>query len=166
MTHFYWYGVEIFGFLNDGSDFWQTLAMIITLTIALYTFIKVLILRQRDKKLIIFCYLNYCLLMIYVLFFKSIGISGYNFDLVKYINDGVSFDLLGLVFNLVMFIPLGFLFSPKVRNIGIFLGLILCIELIQGVLSLGIFDLGDLLFNTLGFFIGSVLHYCLNKASF
>jgi glycopeptide antibiotics resistance protein len=76
-------------------------------------------------------------------------------------------DLSNLVGNIVAFIPFGMFLVFLSKNKGMsFIGvfarsftLSLCIEYLQGVFSLGIFDVDDLILNT----FGGLLGYCAIK---
>lgn len=74
-------------------------------------------------------------------------------------------DLSNLVGNIVAFIPFGMflvLFSKRTSFIGAFvrsLSLSLCLECLQIVFSIGIFDVDDLILNT----SGGLLGYCAIK---
>lgn len=168
MTYFYWYGVRLFGFWDDGADFWRTLGVIVLLTVLFYKAISALVSRRLDKRLVIFYYILYFLLVVYVLFFKSVGVQGYNFDLIKYIADGFEIDFKGFLLNLLMFLPLGLLFRPRIKSIGLFLVFITSCEWLQWRFALGFFDLGDILLNVIGFFLGNLVSLYLieNKGFF
>ena len=62
--------------------------------------------------------------------------------------------------NIVMFVPFGFLgwIFPKLRNfkplVYRFLSVLLSVEALQYFTRLGVFDVDDLILNTLGVFIG------------
>lgn len=166
MTYFYWYGVELFGFWSDNTDFWRTLGIILLVTVFFYTVIEGLVSRCLDKRLVIFYYMLYFLLIVYVLFFKSIGVQGYNFNLVNYIVDGFGVDFKGFLFNLLMFLPLGLLFRPRIKSIGLFLVFITSCEWLQWYLALGFFDAGDILLNVIGFFLGNLVFLYIKDKDF
>ena len=82
----------------------------------------------------------------------------YTFNPLSFISDFTSGSRFVPIMNLVMFIPLGFLFRPSKENfILAFFGL-LTIETAQYVFHLGIFDLGDVTLNLLSISIGTLLH--------
>lgn len=98
------------------------------------------------------------MILIYVILLKNIGIQGYSFNPLSFISDFTSGSRFVPIMNLVMFIPLGFLFRPSKENfILAFFGL-LTIETAQYVFHLGIFDLGDVTLNLLSISIGTLLH--------
>lgn len=86
----------------------------------------------------------------------------------KAIQNGRS-DLISEVFwNVVLFIPLGILFSlllSKRKWISIVLGMLLSsgIELTQLILHRGLFEFDDIFHNTLGTFIGFIVYLLVSK---
>lgn len=75
-------------------------------------------------------------------------------------NKGLLIAGLNLVGNLLILAPIGILLSagfPTIRRSTIFmlaLGTSLCIEFIQHIFQIGIFDVDDVLLNSLGFIFG------------
>lgn len=69
--------------------------------------------------------------------------------------------------NILCFVPMGFLLSlgskKPGRVFGQALGLILAIELVQYVTTLGYFDIDDIVSNLLGVFLGWLLYRLLRK---
>ena len=69
--------------------------------------------------------------------------------------------------NILCFVPMGFLLSLGPKSPGrVFwqaLGLILAIELVQYVTTLGYFDIDDIVSNLLGVFMGWLLYRLLRK---
>lgn len=106
----------------------------------------------------------------YVMYRLQLG----NFTPLKSISQSVqnlsSHDLINLVGNIIVFVPYGCLL-PIYRNhrvsfagafIGAF-GLSLCLECLQVVLSMGTFDVDDLLLNTLGGLLGCAAYRLVAK---
>ena len=60
--------------------------------------------------------------------------------------------------NLLMFIPLGLLFSSRMSNLLLCLIALFSVESIQYFEHLGIFDLGDIVLNMLGLLVGTAIH--------
>ena len=60
--------------------------------------------------------------------------------------------------NLLMFIPLGLLFSSRLSNLLLCLLTLFSVESIQYFGYLGVFDLGDITLNMLGILIGTAIH--------
>lgn len=77
-------------------------------------------------------------------------------------NFGVIYDM---VFNILLFIPAGILIELKKRNVGfsIFasLGVSLIIEFVQSITGRGLFEISDIINNTLGGVIGTVFVYTI-----
>ena len=64
--------------------------------------------------------------------------------------------------NLLMFIPLGLLFSSRLSNLLLCLLTLFSVESIQYFGYLGVFDLGDITLNMLGILIGTAIINSLN----
>ncbi len=62
------------------------------------------------------------------------------------------------IMNLLMFIPLGLLFSSRMSNLLLCLIALFSVESIQYFGHLGIFDLGDIVLNMLGLLVGTAIH--------
>jgi glycopeptide antibiotics resistance protein len=96
-------------------------------------------------------------------FFKTMSnFNGINLNPLSIINDfknHFNHALLLAVTNTLLYVPLGIYirFKVKISNFKLFIGFllyILLIEVIQNVSHRGIFDINDIILNTLGFFIG------------
>lgn len=105
----------------------------------------------------------YFVVVIGLSFFKSIHyFTGMNFNPLNIINEFRSYfqhTLFLLVSNLLIYLPLGIFvrFKMKVNNSKLIIGFllyILLIEIMQYVSHTGIFDINDIILNTLGFLIG------------
>lgn len=155
MKFLYFYAIGIIGFSSSGVDFFRPLLAI--LTIILFTLLRMIYTKKISINIVRFLYILYFAVLIFMLFFKSLGVQGINLNLVAYFRDLFTIDYLVPVFNLLLFVPLGFLFAPTYKNLLFFLSMIFVCELMQYVLKVGIFDVGDILFNTLGFLFGSAL---------
>lgn len=142
-------------FPTSGSvDFVIPLIQILLITFYLYFFVQSFISGFFPKWAIYIFYIIYCLLLIYLLFFKNIGIQGIEWNPLMFIQDLLSAVVL---LNIVMFIPSGFLFKFNKKNLLLFILVIFLVEISQYVFALGIFDVGDIFTNTCGFIIGSAL---------
>lgn len=124
------------------------------ITFYLYLFVQSFISGFFPKWAIYIFYIIYCLLLIYLLFFKNIGIQGIEWNPLMFIQDLLSAVVL---LNIVMFVPSGFLFKFNKKNLLLFILIIFLVEISQYVFALGIFDFGDIFTNTCGFIIGSAL---------
>lgn len=74
----------------------------------------------------------------------------------------------GIVVNLLLTLPIGYLMPQllpltAVRAVLLGAGVSLCIELIQLITRLGMFELDDLIYNTLGVALGYGLLVCMEK---
>ncbi|MFH6737401.1 VanZ family protein [Streptococcus suis] len=117
-----------------------------------------LVYKPRISRLTLcFFYACYGLLLVYLLFFKSMGVRGVNWDLLSTFSQDLFLNPAILVFNLLLFLPLGLLFSFSWKKLSLFVGAILLVEACQFFFSLGFFDLGDILLNTSGFSLGNFL---------
>ncbi|EHJ52006.1 VanZ family protein [Streptococcus macacae] len=150
---------------NYGLSFALGLNIIITfiLTYFTYVFLKFCQTRQIQNTTIISCYMVYGLTLIYLLFLKNIGSQGLILNPLSFIRDISHGSRFVPFMNLVMFIPLGFLFSLTKLNLSLtLLGLVL-IESCQYVFHLGVLDLGDITLNLLSIIIGSCFRYTYLK---
>ncbi len=101
--------------------------------------------------------------------------GGLNLIPLQFVVDGLLKNvpsatiLLNVVGNIVIFLPLGILlpiFFQKLTRKQIVLigsGVSLIIELLQGIIGLGIFDIDDLMTNTLGTLLGVIVYTKLCK---
>ena len=136
-------------------SFTLTLNTIIILILTYFTFILMhLVYTKKITSLTVavFYFIYFMILL------KNIGIQGYSFNPLSFISDFTSDSRFVTIMNLVMFIPLGFLFRPSKENfILAFFGL-LTTETAQYVFHLGIFDLGDVTLNLLSIGMGTMMH--------
>ena len=84
------------------------------------------------------------------------------------IREYVPQALEGIVVNLLLTLPIGYLLPQllpltAVRAVLLGAGVSLCIELIQLITRLGMFELDDLIYNTLGVALGYGLLVCMEK---
>ena len=88
------------------------------------------------------------------------------------VEDGVKLKnpqaLEGIVVNLLLTLPIGYLLPQMlplsaVRAVLLGAGVSLCIELIQLITRLGMFELDDFIYNTLGAALGYWLLVCMEK---
>lgn len=120
-------------------------------------------------------YIIYLVFLVSIVFFKA-GVyhRQYNFipllNLFKHQNVNNNIFIINIISNIFMFIPLGIvalLFTKnKIFNsLQVFLYTSLFIELIQFIFKRGVFDIDDIILNTIGGFIGVYLTYkFLSKA--
>lgn len=136
--------------------------------------------RELIRKISWLCFILYLAGMAYFLFFSEglhrSGSSDYRYNLVAFqeikralyclrIGD-VKYFLLNVVMNVAAFTPFGFflpIISPKNKKfLNIFLlslELTLAIEALQLLFKVGIFDIDDIIMNTLGGVLGYGIYY-------
>ena len=158
MEYLYFQFISIFGFPTGGSDFWRPLFIILILTLFLFTFLRASYTHRLDTRLIRISYFLYCLILVYSLLFKNLGIQGVNFNLVEFIKDSLLIDSTIPLLNIIIFIPIGGLFKFNFKTVMRFIFFITIIETSQYVFHLGFFDIGDIFTNTIGFIIGNNIH--------
>lgn len=88
---------------------------------------------------------------------------------INYRNVSFSMFLMNVVGNIVVFVPMGFLL-PLLGSKGRFFptffasfGISLCIECIQLITKVGVFDVDDLILNTIGGIIGFILCFIVHR---
>ncbi|MGT2949128.1 hypothetical protein [Streptococcus devriesei] len=151
---------------NYGLDFALFLNVIITLILSYFTFVllKFCCTQQIKSTSIIISYLIYSLLLVYAILLKNIGHQGLVLDPLSFIHDIANGSRFVPAMNLLMFIPIGFLYPPSKANLSLsLLGLIL-LESCQYVFHLGVLDLGDISLNFISLLIGNSFHIsCLPR---
>ena len=138
-------------------DVIPTLAAILLMTAFCFNILRLIYKPKISRSTLYFFYCSYILLLIYLLFFKSIGVQGFNWNLFSTFTQDLFLNPAVLVFNLLLFLPLGLLVPFSWKKLTLFIGAILTIEVCQYAFSLGFFDLGDILLNTIGFVLGNFL---------
>ncbi|HEM3071193.1 VanZ family protein [Streptococcus suis] len=138
-------------------DFLPSLTAILLMTGVCFTLFRLVYQPGISRLTLLFFYTCYGLLLVYLLFFKSMGVRGVNWDLLSTFSQDLFLNPAILVFNLLLFLPLGLLFSFSWKKLSLFVGAILLVEACQFFFSLGFFDLGDILLNTSGFALGNFL---------
>ena len=88
----------------------------------------------------------------------------------NYFSTGDKYELCGIIINILMFIPFGFLVAELFRNkkpllIGLFAGIVLTltIEILQYLTHTGTFEIDDILHNTVGSLFGVVIWTMYNR---
>jgi len=127
-----------------------------------------------EKKLIIVLFGFYCIYLFNLTLIRPEGViyQSYNLELFKnlimiYCNSKTTFFYLFLG-NIFVFIPLG-LFYRYLFKFGFFKTIVavfltsLIIEISQLVLKVGVFELDDLILNTLGGIIGCVIYLLVER---
>ena len=82
------------------------------------------------------------------------------------LSHGVRIDFYDISFNIVMFIPLGFLLAIQIKKPWWIVFICsLCIELTQLITGRGLFEAADIMFNTLGGCIGIAIIQLVEAAT-
>ena len=134
------------------------LVIIILLGYFVYAFLKLLITRKLKKQTLLLLYFIYFLALFYLLFLKNIGIQGLSLNPLSFARELYWGSHFVPIMNLLMFIPLGLLFSSRMSNLLLCLIALFSVESIQYFGHLGIFDLGDIVLNMLGLLVGTAIH--------
>ena len=138
-------------------DIFPTLVAILLMTAFCFNIFRLIYRSKISRPTLYFFYCSYLLLFIYLLFFKSIGVKGFNWNLFSTFTQDLFLNPAVLVFNLLLFLPLGLLVPFSWKKLTLFIGAILIIEVCQYTFSLGFFDLVDILLNTIGFVLGNFI---------
>lgn len=131
------------------------LPFVLALALLIHTFLRTLYTHHLSRQLLLGLYIIYALFLIFVLFFKSQGISGINLNLGTSIFEMIHIDPKLALGNLLLFVPLGFLFPGKWQSWLRFFLLISLVEVAQYIFHLGFLDIGDILLNSLGFMLAT-----------
>ena len=134
------------------------LVIIILLGYFVYAFLKLLLTRKIKKQTLLLLYFIYFLSLFYLLFLKNIGIQGVSLNPLSFALELHWGSHFVPIMNLLMFIPLGLLFSSRMSNHLLCLIALFSVESIQYFGHLGIFDLGDIVLNMLGLLVGTAIH--------
>ena len=108
-----------------------------------------------SKKLL---WLQYFIILLFLLFVRNIGFKGVELNILNSSKSWLSnsYNVVITIANLLMYMPLSLNFTNKnpKKIIPVMLFLIIIFESIQYMLSLGVFDVGDIILNIIGFIIG------------
>ena len=124
-------------------------------------------------------FIIYCFVLVYVLFLSRGTRDGYTFaeymrrftnfipfkTIVEYVKryiDGYrNLSVLNLLGNLALFVPMGMALPCLSRKLNRFwkvtltvLGMVVAVELVQGLLRVGSIDIDDVIFNVVGAMVG------------
>lgn len=116
-----------------------------------------LLTRRFSKLFLVVQSIAYCILLTIVIMFKSIGVQAINLNPLSILTQFGEGAFIVLA-NIVLFIPIGFILFSFVKPIKkaiiySFLGL-LCLEITQYILHLGVADISDLFTNLAGIGLG------------
>ena len=124
-------------------------------------------------------FIIYCFVLVYVLFLSRGTRDGFTFaeymrrftnfipfkTIIEYVQryiDGYrNLSVLNLLGNFVLFMPMGVLLPCVIRKLDRFwkvtltvLGMVVMVEIVQGILRVGSVDIDDVIFNVVGAMIG------------
>ena len=134
------------------------LVIIVLLSYFVYAFLKLLLTRKLKKQTLLLLYFIYFLALFYLLFLKNIGTQGLSLNPLSFARELYLGSHFVPIMNLLMFIPLGLLFSSRLSNLLLCLLTLFSVESIQYFGHLGVFDLGDITLNMLGILVGTAIH--------
>ena len=134
------------------------LVIIVLLSYFVYAFLKLLLTRKLKKQTLLLLYFIYFLALFYLLFLKNIGTQGLSLTPLSFARELYGASHFVPIMNLLMFIPLGLLFSSRLSNLLLCLLTLFSVESIQYFGHLGVFDLGDITLNMLGILVGTAIH--------
>ena len=134
------------------------LVIIILLGYFVYAFLKLLLTIKLKKQTLLLLYFIYFLALFYLLFLKNIGTQGLSLTPLSFARELYWGSHFVPIMNLLMFIPLGLLFSSRLSNLLLCLLTLFSVESIQYFGHLGVFDLGDITLNMLGILVGTAIH--------
>lgn len=134
------------------------LVIIVLLSYFVYAFLKLLLTRKLKKQTLLLLYFIYFLALFYLLFLKNIGTQGLSLNPLSFARELYWGSHFVPIMNLLMFIPLGLLFSSRLSNLLLCLLTLFSVESIQYFGHLGVFDLGDITLNMLGILVGTAIH--------
>jgi glycopeptide antibiotics resistance protein len=134
------------------------LVIIVLLSYFVYAFLKLLLTRQLKKQTLLLLYFIYFLALFYLLFLKNVGTQGLSLNPLSFARELYWGSHFVPIMNLLMFIPLGLLFSSRLSNLLLCLLTLFTVESIQYFGHLGVFDLGDIALNMLGILVGTAIH--------
>ena len=134
------------------------LVIIVLLSYFVYAFLKLLLTRKLKKQTLLLLYFIYFLALFYLLFLKNVGTQGLSLNPLSFARELYWGSHFVPIMNLLMFIPLGLLFSSRLSNLLLCLLTLFTVESIQYFGHLGVFDLGDIALNMLGILVGTAIH--------
>ncbi|WP_347401498.1 VanZ family protein [Enterococcus sp. DIV1298c] len=157
MRYLYYYSITLFP--PSGSvDFWFPFFLVIIIALSLYVSIQCLFTRKIYREWLIFFSFLYLSFLVYLLFLKNIGIRGMELQLFSWVKDLISGDPMIVLFNFLMFLPLGWMLPLSWKSSFLVILSVLGVEWIQYFFYLGIFDMGDVFVNTCGFLLSACIH--------
>lgn len=155
--YFYWYATRLFAQGNlPIPEIFITPFVVTLIVTCLFLLLRPLYSRELRQSALILIYTVYALALLFGLFGKNVGLKGFNLSIATSLQD-LYYDKITVFLNAIMFIPLGLLFKPALKNSLLFLAFILCVEFSQYHFALGYFDIGDLIINSMSFLVGNLI---------
>lgn len=161
------YYLYIHSFINEyissSADINMILALIITFFI--YLMISLVLDRtisDRDRYAFSFLYMIFLVTLFYSKDIDSAAgyINTFNLDIrsLEYSTNS-NVGMLFIIMNVILIIPLGWMFRRLDIVIKLVLPLLifLVIEYTQYLYGVGVFDINDIILNTIGFYIGAII---------
>lgn len=133
------------------------LSIVVLLSHFIYAFFKLLLTGHLKRQTVRLLYIIYFVALFFLLFLKNIGMQGLTLNPFSFVQELYWGSHFVPIMNLLMFIPLGLLFKPRISNLLLSLIALFGVESIQYFAHLGVFDLGDIVLNMLGILIGTSL---------
>ncbi len=152
-------GICYYGLDNLIGRFTYHSYVFIGVRITIFLFISLLLLKKLNIKIFTILYI----VLILTITFRKGVVRSYNFNILQIFKDlEYTGQKLLLIGNIVMYIPVGFIIqlqhNKTAINILISIIGIFCVELIQYVFMLGIFDINDIILNVIGFITGILIY--------
>lgn len=144
---FYYFGIK--EIVTSLDVFYPNIVFVLMLLYCLFVFTLYV---NKEK----WQFIVYLLGLLCILFYRKSKV-GYNFtfyllDWVNYIfkNKTIAMNIIG---NILIFVPLGY----YLRNVGLSVTSVVCLELLQVLFKRGMFDVVDIFLNIIGVLIGVVI---------
>lgn len=157
----YFYLDDLIGIFTDQTYIFVAIRLLLFSLLSLY------LLGKLDFKKISIIYI----LLIVVLTFKRVPFRSYNLNVFTITHDlNYNSQQLLLLGNILIYIPIGYYMIKMkksfFKNLFLFIIFIFLVETIQYMLMLGIFDINDIILNSVGFMIGMILFKVANKVGY
>lgn len=170
---FYYFISNILTLFIDPPAFIYLGLMIFT-AVTLFVITTSIINKKINKSYIDLLAVMYLITVIGLSFFKTrhvfYGINLNPFSILKDFHDYFKHTLFLVITNALLYLPLGIYIKLKVKTrnselLIVFLVYILLIEALQLATKKGIFDINDIILNTLGFFLGILCSSLISRYS-
>lgn len=150
--------LTILGLPSSAIESYRPLFFILVLSFLLFTLLRGIYAKYWSRLAIYILYILYFIILFYLVFFKTPGLQGMNWNIIQAIQEAIYIDRWTPIWNILMFVPFGFLMRFRLVNVIKLLFVIISIESVQYLYSLGIFDISDIVTNLAGGVLGMLLH--------